>query len=812
MAAIPVDHRQIILEAGFLMTFHSKRKALPFIPRLIAAAAFLLCAGQALALDPFTVTDIRVEGIQRTEAGTVFSYLPVRVGDTFNEEKAAVAIKALYATGFFKDVRIEADGTVLVVLLEERPAIASVEFSGIKEFDKAQLTKSLKELGLGESRILDKSLVDRAEQELKRQYLTRGLYGVKITTTVTPIERNRVNVTFAVDEGEVARIKQIKVVGSKAFAEKELRDQIKLSTSGWFTWYSKADQYSKQKLAGDIEALRSFYLNRGYLEMQVESTQVSITPDKKDIYITVNIIEGAKFTIADIKLEGEMLGREKEFESLISLKPGDAYSGEKMTESTRKISERMGVFGYAFANVNASPEINREKNEVSFTVFVDPGKRVYVRRINIGGNDRTRDEVIRREFRQFESSWYDGDKIRLSRDRLGRLGFFTDTTVDTLDIPGTPDQVDLNVNVVEKPTGSVMVGAGYSSSEKVTLTGSINQANAFGSGNNIGISVNTSRIFRTISLSHTNPYFTQDGVSRTLEVFLRTTRPPLYLTAVNFRVESRGGNVSFGIPVSELDRVFVGAGIENTQVLTFSNSPLRYRRFVADNSDQSFDPNDGGSGVGTAETTSIPLTVAWQRDNRDSALIPTKGRYRRANLEVSPAGSAQYYRSTYQDQYFMPIFGSAMTLALNGEVSYGAGFSSKVYPIFKNYYAGGIGSVRGFFAGSLSVDGTGLGTTNRYNLPIGGQARVIMNAELQLPFPGTGVDRSLRWFTFLDAGQVFNPQDGQNISLGDLRYSTGLGISWISPVGPLKLSLGYPLNAQPFDRIQRFQFQLGTGF
>ena len=787
------------------MTFHSKRNSLPFVPRLIAAAAFSLCAGQALALDPFTVTDIRVEGIQRTEAGTVFSYLPVRVGDTFNDEKAAAAIKALYATGFFKDVRIEADGSVLVVLLEERPAIASVEFTGIKEFDKAQLTKSLKELGLGESRILDRSLVDRAEQELKRQYLTRGLYGVKITTTVTPIERNRVNVTFAVDEGEVARIKQINIVGNKAFSEKELRDQIKLSTSGWFTWYSKADQYSKQKLAGDIETLRSFYLNRGYLEMQVDSTQVSITPDKKDIYITVNVNEGAKFTIADIKLEGEMLGREKEFESLISLKPGDAYSGEKMTESTRKISERMGVFGYAFANVNASPQINREKNEVSFTVFVDPGKRVYVRRINIGGNDRTRDEVIRREFRQFESSWYDGDRIRLSKDRMGRLGFFTDTTVDTVDIPGTPDQVDLNVNVVEKPTGSVMVGAGFSSSEKVTLTGSINQANAFGSGNNIGITVNTSRIFRTISLSHTNPYFTDDGVSRTVEVFLRTTRPPLYLTDVDFRVESRGGNVSFGIPVSELDRVFVGAGIENTQVQTFSNSPLRYQTFVSENSDNT-------SGIGAAETTAYPVTMAWQRDNRDSALIPTKGRYRRANLEVSPAGSAQYYRSTYQDQYFMPLFGS-VTLAVNGEVSYGAGLSSKNYPVFKNYYAGGIGSVRGFFAGSLSVDGSGTSTSSsRFNLPIGGQARVIMNAELQLPFPGTGVDRSLRWFTFLDAGQVFNPQYGQNISLGDLRYSTGVGISWISPVGPLKLSLGYPLNPQSFDRVQRFQFQLGTGF
>ncbi len=782
-----------------------ERKALPFFPKLLAAAIFSVFASQAAAVDPFTVKDIRVEGIQRTEAGTVFSYLPVRVGDTFTEEKAAAAIKALYATGFFKDVRIEVDGNVLVVMLEERPAIASVEFSGTKEFEKAQLIKSLKELGLGEGRILDKALVDRAEQELKRQYLSRGLYGVQITTTVTPIERNRVNVSFVVDEGDAAKIRQINIVGNKAFKQSDLLDQIKLTTPGWFTWYSKNDQYSKQKLAGDIETLRSFYLNRGYLEMQIESTQVSISPDKKDIFITININEGQKYTVTGVKLEGEMLGRESELAALVSLKAGDAYSGELMTESTRKISERMGVFGYAFASVNAVPEIDRAKSQVAFTIFVDPGKRVYVRNINIGGNDRTRDEVIRREFRQLESSWYDGDKIKLSRDRLGRLGFFTDTTVDTLEVPGSPDQVDLDVKVKEKPTGAIMLGAGYSSSEKLTLTGSINQANAFGSGNNIGISVNTSRVFRTIAISHTNPYFTDDGVSRTVDVYLRTSRPPIYLTDVNFRVVTTGASVNFGVPFTEFDRVFFGLGVEQTQVDTYSNSPDRYKQYVEDFSGVS-------GGVGTVTTRAYPLTAAWQRDNRDSALIPTKGRYRRANLEVSPGGSASYYRATYQDQYFWPIFSSA-TLALNGEVNYGDGLGSNPYPIFKNFYAGGIGSVRGYTAGSLSVSGTGNATSSTgYNLPIGGQARMILNAELQLPFPGTGVDRSLRWFTFVDAGQVWNPQDGENVKFSDLRYSTGLGISWISPVGPLKLSLGYPMNAKTFDRVQRFQFQLGTGF
>jgi len=512
-----------------------------------------------------------------------------------------------------------------------------------------------------------------------------------------------------------------------------------------------------------------------------------------------------------------MLGRDQELAGLVSLKPGDAYSGERMTESTKKISERMGVFGYAFANVNAVPSINRDKAEVAFTIFVDPGKRIYVRNINIGGNDRTRDSVIRREFRQFEGAWYDGDKIRLSRDRLGRLGYFTDTTVDTIEVPGVPDQVDLDVKVTEKPTGAIMVGAGFSSAEKLVLTGSINQANAFGSGNNIGINVNTSRVFRTIAVSHTNPYFTEDGVSRTIDVFYRTSRPPIFFTDVDYKIVTRGGSVNFGVPFTEFDRVFLGVGYEDTTVDTYTTSPERYRRFVAENNGYSFsastpvDASNPQMGVGSASTSSIPLTAAWQRDERDSVLIPTKGRYRRASLELSPAGGSRYYRATYQDQYFWPI-ASSMTLAFNGEVNYGAGLTGDPYPIFKNFYAGGIGSVRGFAAGTLNVSGTRVSSDNTFRLPIGGSARLIGNAELQFPFPGTGVDRSLRWFTFLDAGQVWNPNEGENIRLADMRYSTGIGISWISPVGPLKLSLAYPINDKPGDYVQRFQFQLGTGF
>jgi outer membrane protein insertion porin family len=779
------------------MKLHSARFSLPVFPRrLIAIAAFALCSNQAFAVEPFTVKDIRVEGIQRTEAGTVFNYLPVRVGDTYTDEKGAAAIKALYATGFFKDVRIEKEGDVLVVMVEERPAIAGVEFSGTKEFDKEQLTKALKDIGLGESRIFDKALVDRAEQELKRQYLSRGLYGVQITTTVTPVERNRVNITFSVDEGEVARIKQINIVGNKAISDGELRGLLNLRTPGWFTWYTKADQYSKQKLTGDIEALKSFYLNRGYIEMQVESTQVSITPDKKDIYITININEGEKYTVSGVKLEGEMFGREAELKSQMQLKDGDVYSGEKLAESVKKISERLGNLGYAFANVNANPEINREKKAVAFTILIDPGKRVYVRRINVAGNKNTRDEVVRREFRQFEDSWYDGEKIKLSRDRVDRLGYFKEVNIETPEVPGSTDQVDINMSVVEKPTGNILLGAGFSSSERLTLTGSIQEVNAFGSGNTLGLDVNTSKLNRTIAVSQTNPYFTDEGVSRSYEIFLRTTRPPLVNTG-EYRVQTTGGNVKFGVPFSEVDTIFFGAGVERTKVETFTgvpgfnDSPQLYKTYVS----------NFGDGT-NATTTSFPLTAAWQRDSRDSALTPSRGRYQRANLEFAPFGDLRYYRTIYQHQYFLPMFRN-ITLALNGEVDYGRGLGGKPFPVFKNFYAGGIGSVRGF-------DSSSLGPRASNGDPLGGSSRVIGNVEVQFPFPGSGNDRSLRWFTFLDAGNVF--AEGERMRAGELRYSAGVGISWISPIGPLKLSFGKPLNAKPGDREQSFQFQLGTGF
>lgn len=778
------------------MKSQSDRFALPFIRRsLIGAAVLALCAGNALAVNPFVVKDIRVEGIQRTEAGTVFSYLPVRVGETFDDAKASSAIKALYATGFFKDIRLEEENGVLVVLVEERPAISSVDFTGTKEFEKDMLVKALSEIGVAQTRIFDKASVDRAEQELKRQYLSHGLYGVKITTTVTPIERNRVTIMFNVDEGEVAKIKGINIVGNKAFSDKQLRQLLELRPSGWFTWYSKADQYSKQKLTGDLETIKSWYLNHGYLEANVESTQVSITPDKRDIYLTLNITEGEQYTVSSVKLEGEMFGREEELKQLIMLQPGKTYVGDLQEATNKLISDRLGTFGYAFANVTANPELDREKREVAFTFFVDPGKRAYVRHMNISGNTVTRDEVIRREFRQFESSWYDANRVKLSRDRVDRLGYFKDVKVETPESPGTSDQVDVNIAVEEKPTGNFMIGGAFSQSEKFTFTASISQANFAGSGNTVGIELNTSKYNRTIAFSQTNPYFTDDGISRAFSLYLRTSRPPA-LNIGSYTVRQMGGNLTFGVPFSESDTVFFGAGLERTELETDQTSPTIYQTFVRQN---------GGpeSGIGKATTNAIPLTAAWGRDTRDSAVTPTRGRYQRANFEIDAIGDAKYYRAVYEHQWWKPLT-RWMTLALRGELDYGKGIGGSAYPVFKNFYAGGIGSVRGYESSSLGV------VDPRYYDAIGGSKRIIANAELQFPFPGSGTDRSLRWFTFVDGGQVF--QEDAKIRLDEFRYSAGIGLSWISPVGPLKLSYAKPLNSLPGDRLERFQFQMGTGF
>ncbi|MEZ5719629.1 MAG: outer membrane protein assembly factor BamA, partial [Burkholderiaceae bacterium] len=578
-----------------------------------AVAAMIFAAQAAWALEPFKVQDIRVEGLQRVEPGTVFASMPLRVGDEYNDDKGAAAIRALFGLGLFKDVRLEASGGVLVVVVEERPTIADVDFVGAREFDKDVLKKSMRDIGLTDGRPYDKALTDRAEQELKRQYINKSFYGAEVVTTVTPIERNRVNLTFSVVEGDTARIKDIRIVGNKAFSESTLKGLFDQDTGGWLSWYTKSDRYARTKLNADLETLRSYYLQRGYLEFRIDSTQVAISPDKQDISITVNVTEGERFVVSSVKLEGNFLEREDEFKSLVAIRVGEPYNADQVAETTKAFSEHFGNFGFAFARIEAVPEIDRENGRVALVLQVDPVRRAYVRRISVAGNNRTRDEVIRREFRQFEASWYDGEKIRLSRDRVDRLGYFTEVNIETLEVPGAPDQVDLLISVAEKPTGSLQLGAGFSSAEKMSLSFSIKQENIFGSGNYLGVDLNTSKFKRTLVFSTTDPYFTKDGVSRTLDMYYRTDKP-YEDQGGNYELITTGAGIRFGVPFSETDTVFFGGALEQTRIKSGTNIPAAYLSYA---------DRYGAS------SSAVPLTIGWSRDGRDSALAPNAGRYQR---------------------------------------------------------------------------------------------------------------------------------------------------------------------------------------
>lgn len=758
-------------------------RALRLLPLLLA----VWLASPAHAFEPFTVRDIRVEGIQRIEPGTVFGYLPVKVGERFTEQQATEAVRALFATGFFSDVRIDVTGDVVQVVVQERATIASISFNGMKEFESKTVLQSLSQVGFADGRIFDRALLERAEQELKNQYLSRGKYSAEITGTVTPLPRNRVGVTFDVFEGDVAKIRQIRIVGNEAFSESTLRGLFQLTTPGWLTWYTKADQYSRQKLQADTETLRSYYLDRGYLEFSVEPPQVTISPDRKDIFVTITIHEGKPYKVSDVKLVGDLLGLDDDLRKLITVKPDETFSAAKVNASGKAITDYLGDLGYAFANVNPNPVIDREAKTAELVFFVDPNRRVYVRRINVGGNVRTRDNVIRREVRQSEAGWYNAAEIQLSRNRIDRLGYFQEVGVDTQPVPGTPDQVDVNVNVTEKPTGMINLGVGYSSSDRLMLMAGISEDNIFGSGNNLSLNVNTSNSNQALVVTHTNPYWTRDGISRSTNLYYRKMRQ-WYGNTGDYRVKTGGLGMTFGIPFSETDRVFFGGTYERNHITLYDNSPLNYRTYV-----EQFG----------AKSDAYILSAGWSKDTRDSGLAPNSGYLTRLNVEGSVFGDLRYYSATAQQQYYWPIT-RVMTLGLNAQVDWGRGYSGQPYPPLKNFYAGGIGSVRGYEGGSLGPRDP---ATNDY---LGGAKRAFFNAQLYLPFPGTQQDRTLRWFMFVDGGQSY--ADTQKMSLGDFRYAAGIGLSWESPLGPLQISWGRALNKKDGDDTQPFQFQIGTSF
>lgn len=771
---------------------------MPTVSKLAAALLGALAFAQGAAA--FTISDIRVEGISRTEPGTVFSHLPFRAGDEYTAEKGTRAIHALYASGLFRDVTLTQDGDVLVVHIVERPAVATIETSGIKAFDKDAVEKSLRDVGMAEGRIFDQAVLERADQELRRQYLARGYYGVSVKTTVTPLERNRVRITISVDEGRASSISAIRFVGNKTFDNDELADLMQLGVPNWFSWYTKRDLYSREKLAADLESIRSFYMNQGYLDFKIDSVQVSIAPNKSDVYVTINMTEGEKYTVNDVRLTGDLLGLDSELQALITLEKGEMYNAEKVKNVSSAITDKLATLGYAFATANASPISDAQRRTVDIVYTVDPGRRAYVRRVNITGNNRTRDEVIRREVRQYEAAWFNSDLVKLSRDRIDRLGYFESVTAEPKPVPGTRDQVDLEVNVKERPTGSISLGAGYSTSEGIILSAGFAQNNVFGTGNSVSVDVNTSKSQRTIALSVVQPYITPEGISRSWDVYDRSVDLK-ELEVADVKYDTRGFGVSWGIPFTELDRVFLGGRFEMTDVKSNANSPRRY---------QNYEDKYGDNPM------TVALTLGWSRDSRDNSLAPTRGVYQRLNGEFAlPGFDIQYYKATYQYQQYIPL-SRTWTLAFNGEVGWGDVYGkTDEFPFFKNFYAGGIGSVRGYNSGSLGPKEYDQYDGDSDNL--GGDRMLTGSIEILAPLPGG--DRTLRVFGFLDAGYVWGYEGvgvsqyrRQSMSLSDLRYSTGIGVAWISPLGPLKFSIAAPLNDKDGDDIQRFQFQIGTGF
>jgi len=760
------------------------------ITRSICALVFGLCVlSPAHAIEPFTVKDIRVEGLQRIAPGTVFNYLPIKVGDTVDDGSAREAIRTLFKTGFFKDVQLRQEGSVLIVSVVERPSIASIEFVGNKAFTEDDLKAALKDSGFAEGRVFDPSLLEKVEQELRAQYFSQGKYAAKIKTTVTPLERNRVGITVEVEEGDTARIKRINIVGNEVFSDDTLLDKFSLGTKSRLNFLSKRDQYSKQKLAGDLETLRSFYQDQGYLDFAINSTQVSITPDKRDIYVTISINEGERYVVSEYKLAGNPILPQEELLALVTFQPGDVFSRKAVTETNRKLAERLADDGYAFANVNAVPNINKENRTVAFTFFVDPGRRAYVRRINIAGNTTTRDEVIRRELRQLEGGWFSSEQVRRSRIRLQRLGFFDDVTIETPAVPGQPDQVDVNVTVKERPTGSLLFGLGYSDEEGLLLQASVSQRNLFGTGKELHINVDNSTVTDIYNIRYVNPYATINGISRGIQIFSSRIDAAEANTA-EFVVETLGAAVSYKIPVSEYNSVNVGLGYEKIDLTETLNTPPEISSFIEEQPSNDI----------------IKTTLNWARDTRDSFLFPTDGSLNQIALEAAiPGSDLEYYKLTYISTIYRSV-GRSLVFKAGMQLGYGDGYGdTNELPFFKNFYAGGAQSVRGYKARSLGPRDSGPTPE-----PLGGSTLVLGSVEVLFPIPGMADSKDKRLGLFVDTGQVYGTDE--NVDAGELRYSAGISFHWFSPLGPMSISYATPFNDKPGDETESFQFTLGRLF
>ena len=741
-----------------------------------------------LAFEAFVVKDIRLEGLRRIAAGTVFNYLPVKIGERFSTDEASVTISTLFKTGLFKDIRLERSGNVLVIRIDERPAISKITFIGNEDLETEELTRALKAIGFAEGRVFNRSLFEKVELELQRQYFNLSKYAVQIKSTVTPLSRNRVAIQININEGIIARIHQINFVGNNEVSDQDLLSEMKLSTGGWFSFFTKSDQYSSLQLGADLEALRSYYLDRGYINFGIESTQVSITPDKKDVYITINLTEGDKYTVSKVKLIGNLIVPETELLRRISIKKGSVFSRKQVSKSREAIIERIGDEGYYFANINPVPDIDSSSKTVALSFFVDPGKRIYVRRINFFGNTKTRDEVLRREMRQMEGAWISSQDIKRSLTRLERLNYFEGVTVDPHRLPNTIDQVDVNYTVVERPSGNLMAGVGYSQVQGVLFNASIVQDNFLGSGKRVGLTFNNSRVNTIYRFSYFNPFTTIDGVSRGFNLFYRTTDAE-QANLSRYTTDVYGSSVNYGLPISEFNHLNVGGAFDKTTLNTTVTSAQEVFDFIDENGNDYY---------------SYRLTTSLQFDTRNRILFPDRGQLQSFSAEVAlPFSDLTYYKVSYRHSWLYPLLEDYILL-FKGQVAYGDGYGDdEDLPFFENYTAGGPRTVRGF-------RGNTLGPLDSNRRPLGGNLRIVGNAEIILPIPFVKKVRSFRLSAFVDAGNVYGVDE--NFDTDELRYSTGVSAIWFSPLGLLSFSFAKPLNNKDGDQVEMFQFTIGTTF
>ncbi|NLC99723.1 MAG: outer membrane protein assembly factor BamA [Gammaproteobacteria bacterium] len=783
---------------------------------LLPAVISALIISEAHAA-PFTVSDIRVNGLQRVSAGSVFGALPLNVGETVDERRLADATRELFKTGFFEDIQLSREGDVLIVTLLERPSISSLEIEGNKVISKDDLLKGLKQSGLAEGEIFQQATLEGVRNELQRQYVAQGRYSANIEAEVVPQPRNRVALKIKVTEGSVASIQHINLVGNKVFDNEELTDLFELKTKNWLSFFRNDDKYAREKLSGDLERLRSYYFDRGYINMDITSTQVSITPDKKHVYITVNVDEGDQFTIREVKLSGDLKVPEEEIKALLLSREGQVFSRKVMTTTSELITRRLGNEGYTFANVNGIPEPHDEDNTVSLTYAVDPGKRAYVNRINFRGNTKTTDEVLRREMRQMEGGWASTYLIDQSKTRLERLGYFKEVNVETPQVPGTDDQIDVNYSVEEQPSGSITASVGFAQNAGLILGGSISQSNFLGTGNKVSLGLTRSDYQSNYNFSFVDPYWTVDGVSLGYNAFYRATDyDKLDVDVSSYSVDSFGGGVNVGYPISETARLNFGLSAQQDKLKTGRYTVEEIMDFI----------DDEGKNY-----TNFKASAGWSESTLNRGVMATRGHSQSVVLESTiPGSDLAFYRLDYSGQIFKPL-STNYTLRFHTDLGYAEGYgSTSKLPFYENYYAGGFNSVRGFKDSSLgprSTPSTGNrpGTEKDYDqkpLPFGGNVLVQGGVELLFPMPFVKDQRSLRTVLFWDVGNVFDThcstaqkkrnEAGCGIKYDNLASSVGVGLTWITALGPLSFSLGAPVKKPDNADTQIFQFSLGQTF